>query len=144
MKFFKRKDKRKDGASPFGMPALGAGFGSGSGSRTDGPGGFADNSRPGGYRPFGSPHSVNGPTQSGLLGRFQPMATPRSARLLETLPPTVLHRIFAFVCPHSQDESYETCEESSIEDACMLCDMRDLAHCVAVCKHWRKEALRLL
>lgn len=56
------------------------------------------------------------------------------------LPTPILQRVFAFVCPHAKDESYETCEQSAIEDACMLCDLRDLAHSGMVCKSWRKAA----
>jgi hypothetical protein len=39
--------------------------------------------------------------------------TRNSAYLLAHLPPKVLERIFAFVCPHALDESYETCEGSA-------------------------------
>ncbi|KAK8065372.1 hypothetical protein PG997_012119 [Apiospora hydei] len=60
------------------------------------------------------------------------------------LPVPVLERIFTFVCPHSQDESYENCEQSALEDACMLCDQRDLAHAGMVCKQWRKAAIPVL
>ncbi|KAI1810930.1 hypothetical protein GGS20DRAFT_565244 [Poronia punctata] len=60
------------------------------------------------------------------------------------LPVPVLERIFAFVCPHSTDESYETCERSAVEDACMLCDLRDLAHAAQVCKLWRQSAIRIM
>ncbi len=66
-----------------------------------------------------------------------PVATAASAGLLLKLPDTVLKRIFAGVCPHSRDRSYDTCEDSSIGYACMLCDMRDLAHCAQVCSRWR-------
>lgn len=55
----------------------------------------------------------------------------------------VLAYIFALVCPHTVDESYETSEES-MTDGCMLCDMRDLAHCAQVCKRWFIEARALL
>ncbi|CAK7236295.1 hypothetical protein SBRCBS47491_009589 [Sporothrix bragantina] len=64
-------------------------------------------------------------------------ASNASARLLNALPETVLARIFSFVCPHSQDRTYEKCEDSSLGEGCMLCDMRDLAHCVQVCRRWR-------
>ncbi|KAK0651881.1 hypothetical protein B0T16DRAFT_320664 [Cercophora newfieldiana] len=131
MKLFRRKDKGKS-KSQSGMPALGAGFGSGPGGLSSD---FSDDARAGGSRFFGS-----SPSGTGHLGQFRSMATPKSAYLLAHLPPKVLWRIFAFVCPHSQDESYDTCEESSVEDACMLCDLRDLAHCVSVSKIWRKEA----
>lgn len=60
------------------------------------------------------------------------------------LPAPLLQRVFAFVCPHSQDDSYETCEQSAIEDACMLCDLRDLAHAGMVCKTWRKSAIKMM
>ncbi|KAI0445462.1 hypothetical protein F4803DRAFT_155471 [Xylaria telfairii] len=60
------------------------------------------------------------------------------------LPAPILERVFAFVCPHSSDESYETCERSAVEDACMLCDLRDLAHAGQVCKLWRRSAIRLM
>lgn len=70
--------------------------------------------------------------------------TRASAAKLAELPAPVLERIFAFVCPHSQDSTYESQEQSSIEDACMLCDLRDLAHCIQVCKKWRATARKVL
>ncbi|KAG5981487.1 hypothetical protein E4U55_002884 [Claviceps digitariae] len=66
-----------------------------------------------------------------------------SAQLLAALPPKVLVRIFTFVCPHALDESYETCEESA-EKGCMLCDLRDLSHCVRVNRAWREIAIQIL
>ncbi|KAI1391269.1 uncharacterized protein F4822DRAFT_436709 [Hypoxylon trugodes] len=60
------------------------------------------------------------------------------------LPPPILERVFSFVCPHCCDESYETCEQSAREDACMLCDLRDLSHAGQVCKRWRKAAIKLM
>ncbi|MCJ1352961.1 MAG: hypothetical protein MMC33_002945 [Icmadophila ericetorum] len=60
------------------------------------------------------------------------------------LPKEVLERIFAHVCPHTQDESYTASEESMIEDGCMLCDMRDLAKCALVCSAWAAAAQSLL
>lgn len=60
------------------------------------------------------------------------------------LPVPVLTRIFSFVCPHAQDMSYESCERSAEEDACMLCDLRDLSYCVRVCRRWRKTAVSVL
>jgi hypothetical protein len=59
------------------------------------------------------------------------------------LPP-VLARIFAFVCSHAADSSYATLEESMTQDGCMLCDMRDLAHCAVVCKRWYLAAQSIL
>ncbi|KAI0201050.1 hypothetical protein F4808DRAFT_426407 [Astrocystis sublimbata] len=60
------------------------------------------------------------------------------------LPAPILERVFAFVCPHSSDETYETCERSAVEDACMLCDLRDLAHASQVCKVWRRSAISVM
>lgn len=67
-----------------------------------------------------------------------------SARLLDHLPPGVLERIFAFVCPHAHDETYETCEESANDRGCMLCDLRDLSHCARVSRTWRRSAVKVL
>ena len=75
-------------------------------------------------------------TQSGYAGRQVDWTT--------KLPGPVLARIFSFVCPHAQDMSYESCELSAEEDACMLCDLRDLSYCVRVCRRWRKTAVPVL
>ncbi|CRG87497.1 hypothetical protein PISL3812_04515 [Talaromyces islandicus] len=60
------------------------------------------------------------------------------------LPDAVLSHILSYVCPHALDTSYKSSEESMTEDGCMLCDMRDLAHCVAACKRWKGLAQKLL
>ncbi|RDW71475.1 hypothetical protein BP6252_08038 [Coleophoma cylindrospora] len=75
-----------------------------------------------------------------------PYQTPQrsSASYWEKLPPKVVERIFSFVCPHTQDESYESCEQSALEDACMLCDLRDLSHCAQVSRKWRKLAANVM
>ncbi|KAF5607900.1 uncharacterized protein FSUBG_5002 [Fusarium subglutinans] len=72
--------------------------------------------------------------------------TRHSAYLLAHLPSKVLERIFAFVCPHALDETYDTCEgsASTSDSRCMLCDLRDLAHCVQVCRAWRPSAVKIL
>jgi hypothetical protein len=67
-----------------------------------------------------------------------------SSIALARIPAPLLERIFTFVCPHAHDETYETCGESAIEDRCMLCDLRDLAHCVRVSKKWRDAASNVL
>ena len=76
--------------------------------------------------------------------RFYSPPSRLSADLLASLPIPVLERIFTLVCPHSRDESYEPCESSVNESGCMLCDLRDLAHCVQVCRAWRPCAVRVL
>ena len=73
-----------------------------------------------------------------------PLAVPPRYDVTRDLPRPILARIFAFVCPHAADDSYKTSEESMTVDGCMPCDMRDLAHCAAVCKRWSPEAQRLL
>jgi hypothetical protein len=78
----------------------------------------------------------------GPLSAFPP--THHSSRLVAHLPSRVLQRIFAFVCPHACDESYETCEDSASDAACMLCDLRDLAHCTRVSKSWRRNAVPVM
>ncbi|KAM0435290.1 hypothetical protein ACHAPT_003384 [Fusarium lateritium] len=84
------------------------------------------------------------PRGAGRPPLFPP--TRGSAYLLAHLPPTVLQRIFGFVCPHARDESYETCEGSASASysSCMLCDLRDLAHCAQVCRVWRLSAVKVL
>ncbi len=83
-------------------------------------------------------HRQNGYSSS------QQAPTFASADLLLHLPSSLIERIFTFVCPHTQDESYETCEQSALENSCMLCDLRDLGHCAQVCKKWRSSARKLM
>lgn len=80
--------------------------------------------------------------QQNFRNNTSPLYLPSRAStfLLENLPKDVLPRIFAFVCPHTQDETYETCETSAIFDACMLCDLRDLASCARVSWKWNSVA----
>lgn len=73
-----------------------------------------------------------------------PPFSPPGKDYIGELPPKILELIFQFVCPHAADESYESCEESSLHGACMLCDLRDLSHCVKVSKRWRKLATGVL
>jgi hypothetical protein len=60
------------------------------------------------------------------------------------LPPKVLKRIFEFVCPHTLDKSYEPQENVNVGETCMLCGLRDLAHCAAVRRSWYHPAQELL
>lgn len=91
------------------------------------------------------------------FGRFLPMPTygrsnpafanggqSRGVDWTANLPSEVMYKIFGYVCPHSMDESYDSCEHSALEDCCMLCDMRDLANCVKVSKRWRKYSVPVL
>ncbi|KAH7140443.1 hypothetical protein B0J13DRAFT_504662 [Dactylonectria estremocensis] len=82
------------------------------------------------------------PPGAGRPPLFPP--TRGSEYLLAHLPPKVLERIFTFVCPHARDECYETCEgsASASDSECMLCNLRDLAHCVQVSRAWRANAVK--
>ncbi|WQF90383.1 hypothetical protein CDEST_15397 [Colletotrichum destructivum] len=40
---------------------------------------------------------------------------------------TILQSTMSFIFPHSQDETYETCETSANVDVCASCRLRDLA-----------------
>ncbi|KAH7362021.1 F-box domain-containing protein [Plectosphaerella cucumerina] len=95
---------------------------------------------PGKHDPFGSGG------QNGHQRNFSQLYSPTfaSADMLLNLPGPLIERIFSFVCPHTQDESYETCEQSAPENSCMLCDLRDLAHCAQVCKKWRNSARKVM
>ncbi|PGG98059.1 hypothetical protein AJ79_08991 [Helicocarpus griseus UAMH5409] len=66
------------------------------------------------------------------------------ADFTQKLSPEILSRIFSFVCLHSVDDTYNSSEESMTEDGCMLCDMRDLAHCALVNRRWHSPAHNLL
>ena len=57
---------------------------------------------------------------------------------------SLLHELFSYVCPHSQDDSYVSCEESMVDGGCMLCDMRDLSRCALVNRQWSEAALPLM
>ncbi|WEW56220.1 hypothetical protein PRK78_001659 [Emydomyces testavorans] len=74
---------------------------------------------------------------------YQPSGRP-AQDYTKRLPPKLLHEIFAHVCPHSLDDSLASSEESVTEDGCMLCNMRDLAHCALVCRRWYSVAQGLL
>ncbi|KAI9816430.1 MAG: hypothetical protein M1826_001820 [Phylliscum demangeonii] len=60
------------------------------------------------------------------------------------LPEAVVTRIMQYVCPHSMEESYDSAEDSTPDDGCLLCDMRDLAHCALACRRWAGVARDLL
>lgn len=125
MRLFRRsKDKRKSDSHY----THGGRSGNGNG-KNGGPGGYPG--APGAMPGYGT-------------GQIHSGASMASSRVLARLPDAILERIFLFVCPHTGDETYETCEQSSEDDACMLCDQRDLAHCVAVSKQWRRAAVRQL
>lgn len=125
MKFFKRRKQRNKSEAP-GADAFGKKYRQFGGSMPAQPHFYTEDDYP-------------------LPGPIRPFSPNRaSAAKLAALPGPVLERIFAFVCPHTQDCSYETQEQSSLEDACMLCDTRDLSHCVLVNRKWSKTAPRVL
>ena len=60
------------------------------------------------------------------------------------LPAKVLRHIFAVLCPHAGDETYTSLEGSMSQGGCMLCNMRDLAHCALASHEWAEIAQRTL
>lgn len=85
-------------------------------------------------------YSSNSPFRFDAAG----YSRPSTVNCIDRLPAPLLERIFALVCPHAHDETFETCENSAIEDTCMLCDLRDLAQCAKVSRRWRKLAANVL
>ncbi|KAJ4306560.1 hypothetical protein N0V88_001364 [Collariella sp. IMI 366227] len=137
MKFFRRKDKHsKTERDNGGMPGFGSNSSNSKYSAAPGPAGprTSDNNNNTSYRPFGGaslgafddPRNYNAHSSSAGFN-FLSRPSYRSAALLAQLPRPVLARIFGFVCPHATDETYATCEQSAVDDGCMLCDLRDLA-----------------
>ncbi len=90
-----------------------------------------------GASPFSGQYAAGGGRGGGQARGLRPGLAAR-------LPSGVLHLIFLYVCPHADDGSYAAAEDSMTEDGCMLCDMRDLAHCAVVCRRWNEVAQRLL
>lgn len=61
------------------------------------------------------------------------------------IPVKLLSQILSYVCPHTEDDTYTTCEDSMLDGGgCMLCDMRDLAHCALVNRQWADAAEKCL
>ena len=63
---------------------------------------------------------------------------------INRLPDTVLRLIFAYVCPHSRDETFNSSETSMVGEGCMLCDLRDLSTCSKVRRQWYPVASGML
>lgn len=80
------------------------------------------------------------------IGRFQDLYIPPyfGPDMSQYLPPQILERIFQEVCPHSRDDSYNTSETQLEYEACMLCDLRDLANCSKVKRQWYPIVMRVL
>jgi hypothetical protein len=88
--------------------------------------------------------------------RLRESASPQSARQIPHMPvrggrdftqrlnEDILERIFKYVCPHVQDQTYETSERSEIGDGCMLCDLRDMGKTAQVCRRWYRVAQQLM
>merc|ERR1711977_617810 len=72
-------------------------------------------------------------------------AVPSGRDFTARLPEKVITRILEMICPHSMDKSYEPCEDADIPDeACPLCDLRDLTHCAQTRRGWYRAATQLL
>ncbi|KAL8819176.1 MAG: hypothetical protein Q9223_002329 [Gallowayella weberi] len=55
---------------------------------------------------------------------------------ISRLPLKLLTKILSNICPHACDDNYLSLEESMHDGGCMLCDMRDLAHCALVSRRF--------
>lgn len=88
----------------------------------------------------------NETSEASLYGFRSPTSTTRygGRSLASKLPSNVLESIFAHVCPHVRDDTYLKLEDSMQDGDCMLCDLRDLAHCVLVNRQWGETAQKLL
>ena len=67
---------------------------------------------------------------------LQDYPKPSGPDRLSRLPKPILCRVLNHVCPHTMDETYEDSEKSVMGDSCGLCDLRDLARCALVNRHW--------
>ena len=63
---------------------------------------------------------------------------------ISKIPSQLLGEIFAHVCPHVCDDTYIKLEDSMQDGDCMLCDLRDLAHCTLVNRQWADAGQKLL
>lgn len=62
-----------------------------------------------------------------------------------TLPEEILRLIFSYVCPHASYVGHRSWDDENGDDKdCMLCQTRDLARCIRVCKGWCTPAQNLL
>lgn len=59
-------------------------------------------------------------------------------------PAALVEELLSWVCPHTRDDTYQSCEDSMVDGGCMLCDMRDLAQCASVNRQWFGAAENLL
>lgn len=132
MRFFKRRKQRNKSEAP-GLDAFSKNYRQFGGSMP---------AQPRYYGPGEDDYAHYPLHDAGRLLLSSP--TRASAAKLAALPGPVLERIFAFVCPHTQDSTYESQEQSSLEDACMLCDLRDLATCLLVCRRWKAAGQKVL
>ncbi|KAK0265480.1 hypothetical protein LTS09_000715 [Friedmanniomyces endolithicus] len=95
---------------------------------------------------FRSKSRLAGPQPTHTSTAYNSPPTPYRGRdHTQRLPDPVLALILAYVCPHTQDSSYLPSERSQIDsDGCMLCDLRDLAHCAAVSRKWYSVSQKAL
>ncbi|KAG9968805.1 hypothetical protein KCU98_g15489, partial [Aureobasidium melanogenum] len=85
----------------------------------------------------GNESSTNSPKRS-------PLAIRPGRDFAAKLPNDILTKIMVQVAPHTQDETYEPSERSTIGEGCMLCDLRDLAKAGQVCRRWYNAAATVL
>ena len=71
-----------------------------------------------------------------VYSNARPRGRDYSAKLNHPDFVNIRRRIFQYVCPHSDDDTFETSERTTVGEGCMLCDLRDLAQCAQVRRDW--------
>ena len=80
-------------------------------------------------------YDIRGSSSAGPYGNRSPITK---------LPNNVLEQIFAYVCPHVRDYTYNGLEDSMQDGDCMLCDLRELAQCALMRRQWADVVQKLL
>lgn len=58
------------------------------------------------------------------------------------LPLWLLEKLLRYVCPY--DDSFSSCEDTTVADGCMICDLNHLSQCALVSKPWSEAAQNVL
>lgn len=80
-----------------------------------------------------SPQDAHGLKASNPLSSLIPTAQVHGALLEELLS----YR-------YPQDDNYRSCEDSMVDDGCVLCNLRDLSQCALVSKQWSEAVQNVL
>ncbi len=76
-------------------------------------------------------------------GQRSNISTPRfAANPTAQFPATLLEKLLRYACPH--DDNYNSCEDSTVDGGCMLCNLKDLSQCALVSRQWSGAAENVL